>query len=78
MQHHAPFPATVPGAEGNLIHYDPTGIDAYALRHAFAQRYADAVDAEGRSTTPPDVLQDLMDHKTFETTMAYYNLGNCI
>ena len=75
VQQHAPFPANVPGAEGNLINYDPTGIDAYALRHAFAQRYADAVDAEGRSTTPPDVLQDMMDHKTFETTMAYFEVG---
>ena len=73
MQQNTPFPATVAGAEGNLILYDPTKIDAYALRHAFAQRYADAVDTEGRSTTPPDVLQELMDHKTFETTMTYYN-----
>ena len=73
VQQRAPFPKTVPGAEGNLINYDPAGIDAYALRHAFAQRYADAVDAEGRSTTPPDVLQEMMDHTTFETTMAYYN-----
>jgi hypothetical protein len=75
VQARAPFPTTVPGAEGNLIHYDPTGIDAYAMRHAFAQRYADAVDAEGRSTTPPDVLQAMMDHNTFETTMAYYEVG---
>jgi integrase len=75
VQRQAPFPTNVPGAEGNLIHYDPSVIDAYALRHAFAQRYADAVDAEGRSTTPPDVLQDMMDHKTFETTMAYYEVG---
>jgi integrase len=61
------------GSERNLIHYDVSSIDAYALRHAFAQRYADAVDAEGRSTTPPDVLQDLMDHQDFKTTMTYYN-----
>jgi integrase len=75
VQQNTPFPATVAGAEGNLILYDPTKIDAYALRHAFAQRYADAVDTEGRSTTPPDVLQELMDHKTFETTMTYYEVG---
>ena len=75
VQRNAPFPATAPGAEGNLIHFDPMVIDAYALRHAYAQRYADAVDPEGRSTTPPDVLQELMDHKTFTTTMAYYEVG---
>ena len=75
VQQRAPFPETVSGAEGNLINYDPAAIDAYALRHAFAQRYADAVDAEGRSTTPPDVLQEMMDHTTFETTMSYYEVG---
>jgi len=75
VQRTAPFPQVVSGAEGNLINYDPSGIDAYSLRHAFAQRYADAVDSEGRSTTPPDVLQELMDHRTFDTTMAYYEVG---
>jgi hypothetical protein len=60
---------------GNLIHYNLSGIDAYALRHAFAQRYADGVDTEGRSTTPPDVLQDLMDHQEFKTTMTYYEVS---
>jgi integrase len=73
VQDQAPFPGAVTGVNGNLIHYDLSSIDAYALRHAFAQRYADAVDAEGRSTTPPDVLQDLMDHQEFKTTMTYYN-----
>jgi integrase len=75
VQQHAPFPGMVPGADGNLIHYDPTVIDAYALRHAYAQRYADAVDGTGRSTTSPDVLQELMDHKSFTTTMTYYEVG---
>ncbi|GCE40997.1 possible transposase [Rhodococcus wratislaviensis] len=72
---HAPYPGRVEGSEGNLIDYDLRTIDAYALRHAYAQRYADATDAEGRSTTPPDVLQALMDHKSFATTMTYYEVG---
>ena len=72
---HAPYPGWVEGSEGNLIDYDLRTIDAYALRHAYAQRYADATDADGRSTTPPDVLQALMDHKSFATTMTYYEVG---
>lgn len=72
---HAPYSGRVEGSEGNLIDYDLRTIDAYALRHAYAQRYADAVDADGRSTTPPDVLQALMDHKSFDTTMSYYEVG---
>ncbi|BBC69106.1 hypothetical protein MMRN_p0750 (plasmid) [Mycobacterium marinum] len=75
VQDRAPFPGMVTGVNGNLIHYDMSSIDAYSLRHAFAQRYADAVDTEGRSTTPPDVLQDLMDHQEFKTTMAYYEVS---
>jgi integrase len=75
VQEQAPFPGAVTGVNGNLIHYDVSSIDAYALRHAFAQRYADAVDAEGHSTTPPDVLQDLMDHQAFTTTMTYYEVS---
>jgi hypothetical protein len=75
VHEHAPFPGTVTGANGNLVDYDMGTIDAYALRHAFAQRYADAVDADGRSTTPPDVLQDLMDHQEFRTTMTYYEVS---
>jgi hypothetical protein len=69
------FPGPVTGVNGNLIEYNMGSIDAYALRHAYAQRYADAVDAEGRSTTTPDVLQDLMDHQEFKTTMSYYEVS---
>ena len=75
VQEQAPFPGRVTGVNGNLVDYDMGNIDSYALRHAFAQRYADAVDTEGRSTTPPDVLQDLMDHQEFKTTMAYYEVS---
>ncbi|MBT2486726.1 MULTISPECIES: site-specific integrase [unclassified Microbacterium] len=70
----APFSSSVLGAEGNLVHFDVRTIDPYSFRHAFAQRLADAEDADGRSTTPPDVLQDFMGHKSFNTTMAYYQV----
>jgi integrase len=70
----APFPGPIEGADGNLVHFDLNTIDPYAFRHAFAQRLADATDAEGRSSTPPDVLQDYMGHKNFNTTMAYYEV----
>ncbi len=71
---HSPYSAPVEGAEGNLIYFDLSTIDPYSFRHAFAQRLADATDEEGRSTTPPDVLQDYMGHKSFTTTMVYYQV----
>lgn len=40
-------------------------IDPYGLRHAYAQRHAD-------NGTPVDVLRELMDHVSIETTMGYY------
>lgn len=72
--YHAPFQGPVEGPEGNLVHFDLSTIDPYSFRHAFAQRLADATDEEGRSTTPPDVLQELMGHKSFNSTMAYYQV----
>lgn len=70
----APFQGSVEGSEGNLVYFDLSTIDPYSFRHAFAQRLADATDEEGRSTTPPDVLQELMGHKSFNSTMAYYQV----
>ncbi|MEB0286202.1 hypothetical protein QN355_06520 [Cryobacterium sp. 10S3] len=70
----APFVGPVEGAEGNLIHFDLSTIDPYSFRHAFAQRLADATDSEGRSTTTPEVLQDYMGHKNFNTTMDYFTV----
>ncbi|WP_226760398.1 tyrosine-type recombinase/integrase [Arthrobacter sp. SO3] len=71
---HAPYDSPVVGSEGNLIHFDLSTIDPYSFRHAFAQRYADATDEAGRPTTPPDVLQELMGHMSFNTTMGYYQV----
>lgn len=70
----APYASAVEGSEGNLLNFDLDTIDAYAFRHGFAQRLADAVDENGRSTTPPDVLQSYMGHKSFRTTMGYYQV----
>jgi integrase len=70
----APFASPVEGAEGHLVQFDLTQIDPYSFRHAFAQRLADAADENGVSTTPPDVLRELMGHKSHATTMAYYEV----
>jgi integrase len=69
-----PYRDAVHGADGNLVYFDMSVIDPYSFRHAFAQRLADATDAEGRPTVPPDVLQEYMGHKNFNTTMAYYEV----
>lgn len=74
LANQAPFTSPVEGAEGNLVYFDLTHIDPYAFRHSFAQRLADAVDENGVSTTPPDVLRELMGHKSHATTMAYYEV----
>lgn len=42
-------------------------ITPYAFRHTYAQRHADA-------GTPVDVLRQLMDHISIETTMGYYTV----
>lgn len=72
----APFANPVQGVEGNLIHFDMSTLDPYSFRHAFAQRFADATDADGRPTTPPDVLQEYMGHGNFNTTMAYFEVSS--
>ncbi len=40
----------------------------YSYRHSFAQRHAD-------NGTAPDVLRDLMGHKSMTTTMRYYRVS---
>lgn len=70
----APYPTSVEGSEGNLIHFNLLNIDPYSFRHAFAQRLADATDESGRPTTTPDVLRELMGHKSFNTTQAYFRV----
>ncbi|MFE3906733.1 tyrosine-type recombinase/integrase [Streptomyces sp. NPDC059153] len=53
---------------GNPLPFDRTLIYAYAFRHSYAQRHADA-------GTPLDVLRELMDHKSVSTTQRYYTVS---
>ncbi|MEV6598821.1 site-specific integrase [Actinoplanes sp. NPDC051346] len=46
---------------------DHATITAYAYRHTYAQRHAD-------QGVPPDVLRDLLGHKTMRTTAGYYRV----
>lgn len=73
------LPGAVESSTGEWVHFDLDTIDAYSFRHAFAQRAADAyvLDASGhrREVVPSAVLQEWMDHKTYQTTMHYYNVS---
>lgn len=56
------------GPDGTPLPFAPSLIYPYAFRHTFCQRYADA-------GMPQHVLQDLMDHKSADTTAAYYKVS---
>ncbi|MGW3739860.1 tyrosine-type recombinase/integrase [Streptomyces sp. NPDC005146] len=51
---------------GDPLPFDRSLIYAYAFRHSYAQRHADA-------GTPVDVLRELMDHRSIAMTQRYYN-----
>lgn len=55
-------------AHGNPLPFDRSLVYAYAFRHSYAQRHADA-------GTPLDVLCELMDHKSVRTTQCYYTVS---
>jgi integrase len=57
----------VAGLDGKPLPFDRSRIFPYAFRHSYAQRLADAGVAV-------DVLKDLMDHKSIDTTMGYYKV----
>jgi site-specific recombinase XerC len=48
--------------------YDKNLITPYSYRHSYAQRHADA-------GVPIDVLRQLMDHTSMDTTKRYYRVG---
>ena len=48
--------------------YDKSLITPYSYRHSYAQRHADA-------GIPIDVLRELMDHTSMDTTKRYYRVG---
>lgn len=54
--------------DGKPLPFDRTKIFPYAFRHTFCQRYADA-------GTPLHVLQALMDHRSADTTAAYFQVS---
>ena len=55
-------------ADGHPRIFDVDLIHPHAFRHTYAQRHADA-------GTPVDVLRELMDHKSINTTMGYYQVS---
>jgi integrase len=55
-------------AVGNPRVFDIDLIHTHAFRHTYAQRHADA-------GTPVDVLRELMDHRSIDTTMGYYQVS---
>jgi integrase len=52
-------------ADGQQV--DPALVVPYAYRHSYAQRHADA-------GVPPDVLRELMSHRSMRTTTGYYRI----
>lgn len=56
------------GLDGNPIPFEREKIYAYAFRHSYAQRHADGGVAI-------DVLKELMDHRSAETTARYYKVS---
>ena len=47
--------------------FDKSAVFLYAYRHSYAQRHAD-------NGTPVDVLRQLMDHRSIQTTGGYYTV----
>ena len=56
------------GPDGTPLPYARSLVIPYALRHSYAQRHADA-------GVPVDVLKELMDHRSVQTTMGYYRIS---
>jgi integrase len=56
------------GPDGTPLPFDRSKIFPYAFRHTFCQRYADA-------GVQLHVLQSLMDHRSADTTSAYYTVS---
>lgn len=47
--------------------FNRAAVVPYAYRHSYAQRHAD-------NGSPPDVLRDLMGHRSMQTTLTYYRV----
>jgi integrase len=57
-----------PLLRGDGTEYGKSLISPYSYRHSYAQRHADA-------GTGIDVLRELMDHESMDTTKRYYRVG---
>lgn len=55
------------GKDGKRVAFDRSLVYPYAFRHSFCQRYADA-------GVPVEVLRELMDHRSMQTTQRYYKI----
>jgi integrase len=53
---------------GKEAKFDKQRVFPYAYRHTYAQRHADA-------GVPVDVLRELLDHESMDTTRGYYRVG---
>ena len=56
------------GPDGQRLSFGPSLIFPYAFRHSYCQRHADA-------GVPIDVLRELMDHRSANTTSGYYTVS---
>ncbi|MGH9655369.1 MAG: tyrosine-type recombinase/integrase [Bryobacteraceae bacterium] len=55
-------------ASGERVAFDRSRIHPHAFRHSYAQTLAD-------QGVPAPVLRDLMDHRSIDTTLGYYSVG---
>jgi integrase len=53
---------------GTQVEFNKANVFPYAYRHTYAQRHADA-------GVPVDVLRELLDHDSMDTTRVYYRVG---
>lgn len=56
------------GPDGRRLPFDRSQITPYGFRHAYCQRHADA-------GVPIDVLRELMDHRSANTTAGYFTVS---
>ena len=62
------LPALMIPHGGTQTEFDKASVFPYAYRHTYAQRHADA-------GVPVDVLRELLDHDSMDTTRIYYRIG---
>ncbi len=58
----------LPGPDGAPLAFDRRAIFAYAFRHSYAQRHADA-------GVGVEILKELMDHRDLKVTQGYYTIS---